>query len=102
MSLFRPITIQQMDDSGDWVDYLKAHAKVNKATKDTEQYSSGATRIRSIKNFDVRFNSMIQAIDYDTQSFRIIYGGQTYNIVSYDDYQERHIDVRLVGALYGS
>ena len=102
MAIYRPILIEKQNDEGDWEEFFRCHATVNKNTTDSERLSSGATRIRSIKNFDVRYSKKIAEIDLDTQYFRIVYQGVTYSVTSYDDYFERHVSVRLVGALYGS
>lgn len=98
----RPIEIQKRSESGDWVTEFTVRAYVNKNTKDSEAFIAGSDSIRSSLSFDIRYSKKLKEIRYDTQNHRILYDGHLYDISSYDDYQEQHINVTIIGALYGS
>lgn len=95
----RPIAIEKLNlETEKWEDYLPlVHSNVNKSKGDSEYLNAGALQNKSEKVFKVRYNPMLKAIDGNTQLFRIIFDGQIYNIVGYDDFEERHQEVRLLG-----
>lgn len=99
-----PIRIEKRDEATEkWVVYMPTiHSKINKNTKGVgnEALSAGAIQIRRSLLFEVRYSPEIKEIAHNTQLFRIIYGGQPYNIVDYDDYEERHQNIRLAGTFY--
>lgn len=101
MTYDKPITIQRQDpDSEEWKDYLKLHAIVNKAMSGTA-YTAGTEQRQVVLNFDVRFISKLEEMQFDLQPYRIIYRGHYFKLTDYDDYFERHQTVRLTGELYG-
>ena len=51
-------------------------------------------------NFDVRYCQAIAGLRLNTQRYRIIYNGAPYKVTEYDDYFERHRNVRLTGVSY--
>lgn len=97
-----PVTIQKMDpQTEEWRDQLHLHAmKVNKAGGG-ESFSAGRERYSPRLTFDFRWCKELEALRWDTQSHRIVYRGQTFNVTDYDDYMEQHRTVRLEGELYG-
>lgn len=92
----KPITIQKWDESTEtWVDFLFAHASVNKHGGN-EYLGSGAEQSASDKEFTVRYNPLVRQIELNTQLFRIIYEGYAYEVNDYDDYMDTHMTVRLL------
>lgn len=92
----RPIIIQKLDDTEEWVDLYKLHASVNKSNG-SEYLNAGANQSKSTKVFEVRYFSDLEDIDQNRGIYRIIYRGNPYNITDYDDYQESHKTVKLLG-----
>lgn len=99
-----PVKIEKRDEHTEkWVEYLPiVHARINKNTKRIgyEVLSAGAIQIKRSLIFEVRYSNEIKEIAHNTQMYRIIYDGQPYDIVDYDDFNERHLTVRLAGAFY--
>lgn len=101
MGYNKPITVQVQDpDTEKWTDSLHLHAEVNKTGGGTA-FNAGADQYRSTLTFKVRYSRKLEDIANGPQSFRIKYRGRTYKVVDYDDYMERHREVKLVGELYG-
>lgn len=98
------ITLQEKR-GGEWVDVMKMHAAVNKA-KGTEELDGAAIQSPMTLNFDVRYCAAVAALRLNTQNYRIIYGkdgdGRSayFKVTEYDDYCERHRNVRLTGVSY--
>ena len=93
----KPIIIQKIDDiTEQWTDLYKPHAKINKSGG-SEYLSAGANQSKSTRVFEIRYFPGVEAIDFDRGSYRIIYKGHVYNITDYDDYQESHKTVKLLG-----
>ncbi len=97
-----PFTIQKMDpDTEEWTDLLRLHAtKVNK-TGAGESFNAGAEQYHPRLTFTVRYQPALEAVNYNTQQHRIVYRGHVYDIQDYDDFMEKHVEVRLVGVAYG-
>ena len=104
MSYF-PVMVQKMDpDTEEWTNHLQLHAlRVNKASRgsDGESFGGGRERYSPRLTFDVAWCKKLEALRYDTQNYRLIYQGQPFNIVDYDDYMETRGTVRLTGEAYG-
>lgn len=99
-----PIKIEKRDEESEqWTEYLPVvHARINKNTRRTgyETFSAGAIQIKRSLIFEVRYSKEIREIAHNTQMYRIIYDGQPYDIIDYDDFEERHRTVKLAGAFY--
>lgn len=101
MAFDKPITVQVQDpDTEKWVDTLGLHAEVNKTGGGTA-FNAGADQYRSTLTFKVRYTRRLEDIANGPQPFRIVYRGRTYKVTDYDDYMERHREVKLTGELYG-
>lgn len=97
-----PLTIQVIDpDTEEWSDHLHLHAiQVNK-TGSGESFAAGAEQYHPRLTFRLRWCKALEDVAYNTQLYRIVYRGHTYNIQDYDDYMEKHQTVNLVGMAYG-
>ena len=101
MAYDKPIIVQVQDpDTEEWTDSLRLHAEVNKTGGGTS-FNAGADQYRAVLTFKVRYTRKLEDIANGPQLFRIIYRGRTYKVTDYDDYMERHREVKLVGELYG-
>ena len=97
----KPIIIQVQDtDTEQWTDKLWLHAAVNK-TGGGLAFSAGTEQNNASLTFRLRYAKQLEDIAYNTQPYRIIYRGRTFRVVDYDDYMERHLEIKLVGEFYG-
>lgn len=94
----RVILLERFDGK-DWSAVSQMHAKVNRGAS-TEAVEAGAVQSQVQLTFDVRYSPLVAAVQYQTQAYRIRYGGQLFNVLSYDDYMESHRSVRLTGVSY--
>lgn len=100
MAYDKPITVQVQDlDTEKWTNSMHLHAEVNK-TGGGMAFNAGADQYRSTLTFKVRYVRKLEDIANGPQPFRIVYRGRHYKLVDYDDYMERHREVKLVGELY--
>lgn len=95
---YRPISIQRINEATEKYEEVYAvHAAVNKAQDDNEYLNAGAIQAKRRLVFEIRYFPDLEDIAFNSQHYRIVFGGVTYNITSYDDYQLRHITVKLLG-----
>ncbi len=92
------IELQKLEKN-QWNSIGKFHAGVNKAAG-KEELDGGAVQSQLQMVFDVRCCEQIKDIRLNTQYYRIVYDGGIYKVVDYDDYMERHRNVRLRGVSY--
>lgn len=94
------ITLQQQDEQTEqWSDVQRLHARVNKAGGGSE-FDAGADQYNLTLTFELRHSKTLEAIRYNPQAYRVLYRGHTFKISDYDDYMEQHRTIRLVGGLY--
>jgi SPP1 family predicted phage head-tail adaptor len=94
----RPISIQRINELTEkYEEVFRCHASVNKATDDNEYLRAGAIQAKRKLVFEIRYFPDLEAISLNTQSYRIVFGGVSYNVTSYDDYLLRHQTVKLLG-----
>lgn len=99
MKFDKPITIQAVDEVTEkWTDLYKLHARVNKSNG-SEYLKAGAVQSKVTKVFEVRYFKALERIDGDTGSYRILYRDRIYNITDYDDFQEEHKTIKLLGVV---
>lgn len=97
MTYDKPIKIQIIDEATEqWTDLFSLHARVNKSGG-SEYLNAGADQSKSTLVFEVRYFRDLEDINYDRGSYRIIYRGRAFNITDYDDFQEKHQTVKLLG-----
>lgn len=96
-----PIRIQKRNETTEkWEDLYSLHAKVNKSNG-SEYLNAGANQSQSTRVFEVRYFKLLEDIDAKRGLYRIVYRDRFYNITDYDDYQEQHKTVKLLGVSYG-
>lgn len=101
MSFIMPIQIQKRNETTEkWEELYSLHAKVNKSNG-SEYLNAGANQSQSTRVFEVRYFKLLEDIDDKRGLYRIVYRDRFYNITDYDDYQEQHKTVKLLGVSYG-
>lgn len=96
----KPIIIQKLTEGETWELVAKVHASINKASGNA-YLGSGSEQSSAGKTFTFRYAPIFSPIQFDKQSYRIIYNGVIYTIEDYDDYMEKHISIRLLGVSRG-
>ena len=97
----RPITIQKINELTEtWENVYSVHASINKAKSDNEYLNAGAIQAKKTLVFEVRYFKALEDISLNTQSYRIVYQGVSYNIGDYDDFMLQHKTVKLMGVSY--
>lgn len=97
----KPIIIQVQDpETEEWRVKLGLHASVNK-TRGGAAFSAGTDQHKTSLTFKVRYVKALEEIAYNTQPYRILYQGRPFKVVDYDDYMEKHREIKLVGEYYG-
>lgn len=97
----RPIIIQRIDEATEtWSDLYRVHARINKPKTNDQYLNAGSTRVRKTLVFEIRYFKAIEAVNEDHQMYRILYDGKPYSIEDYDDFQQLHRSVKLLGESY--
>ena len=97
-----PILIQHLNkDTRMWHDVATVHAPVNKASNGSHYLSSASQQSDSNKVFKIRYAKQLSDIEYAMQHYRIIYKNTVFKIEDYDDFQEKHINIELLGVSTG-
>ena len=97
----RPIVIQKVDEeTEEWADLYNLHANINKNKADNKYLSAGAIQSKVNLVFEVRYFKELEGIFTNTQLYRILYNGISYEIVDYDDYMLKHQTIKFLGVSY--
>jgi head-tail adaptor len=97
----KPIEIQVIDEASEtWTTEYKLHARINKAKANNEYLNGGAIQSKRALTFEVRYFKALEDIALNTQSYRILFEGITYNIEDYDDYMLEHNTIKMLGVSY--
>lgn len=97
-----PVKLQRLDTATEtWEDVKTLHAtRVNTATG-KEGFGAGAEQYHLQLKFRFAWSPLIEQIRFSPQLYQLVYRGQTFNIVGYDDYMEQHINADIIGEAYG-
>ena len=97
MILNQKIQIQKLNEDNDFYsDYYSCHAQVNK-TGGNEYLIAGAVSTKNKFTFIVRYCEELKKLQFDTQSYRIIFNGIIFNILDADDFMQRHKTIKIIG-----
>ena len=100
MTYDKPVVIQRQNQTTEkWETVLHLHAKVNK-TGGSQTFAADAEQFHARLNFDLRYCRALEKIRYQPQIYRLLYRNHHFQVIDYDDYQEQHKTVRIVGVLY--
>ncbi len=95
------IKIQKIDEeTEEWSDVFTLHSCINKHKSDDKYLGSKAIQDKISFVFIVRYFKGIEKIFGNLQLYRIVYNGVNYEIVDYDDYKLKHMNVKLLGVSY--
>ena len=98
MTYDKPVTVEKMNEDEQWEVFTNIHCRINK-TKGGESSNAGAQRFQATLTFEARYSKQLEQIRSNTQIYRLKYRNETYNIVDYDDFFERHQTIKLTGEL---
>lgn len=97
MILNQKIQIQKLnDDSDSYSDYYSCHAQVNK-TGGNEYLIAGSVSTKNKFTFIVRYCEELKNLQFDTQTYRIVFNGVIFNILDADDFMQRHKTIKIIG-----
>ena len=97
----RPITVEKIDEVTErWEPVFNLHARINKTKSTNEYLNAGAVQGKKNLTFEVRYFKALEAIDDNTQLYRILYQGVPFNVADYDDFKLEHKTVKLPGVSY--
>lgn len=97
MILNQKIQIQKLNDNNDsYKDYYTCHAQVNK-TGGNEYLIAGAVSTKNKFTFIVRYCEELKNLQFDTQTYRIVFNGIIFNILDADDFMQRHKTIKIIG-----
>ena len=95
----RPITLQQYSTKTHaWTDTEHIHANVNKSISTGGQSPVDSSHICRYL-FKVRYFGALDNVRANIQKYRILYGGQTFELADYDDYNDRHRVIKLTASI---
>lgn len=98
MTYDKPVTIEKITEDEQWEPFANIHCRINK-TKGVESSNAGAQRFQATLTFEARYSKPLEQIRSNTQIYRLKYRNETYNIVDYDDFLEKHRTIKLTGVL---
>lgn len=96
MTLNQKIQIQKLNDDDSYSDYYSCHAQVNK-TGGNEYLIAGAVSPKNKFTFIVRYCEELKNLQFDTQTYRIVFNGIIFNILDADDFMQRHKTIKIIG-----
>lgn len=102
MAFDKPIKIERLNENGSnetWAEFATVHARVNKSGGNA-YLKAGAERSQNSLVFVCRYSSLLEEIRLNTQLYRLFYRGNRYRIEDYDDFEENHETIKLLGVSY--
>ena len=101
MRFDKPIKIQKLNlENETWIDYYSTHAEINKASGN-EYVNAGTNISSSTYKFKTRFCNEIDALQFDTELFRIIYKDKCLDIKNVDNFKEENHTVTIFAEYNG-
>ena len=99
--MYHPISLIRLDDEGEAVETTPLHAVQVNNKAGSESYDDGAGQYHLTLVFRVAWSHKLEAMRYRPMHYHIVYQGQTFRVVGYDDYMERHLWVDITAVAYG-
>ena len=90
------IKFQKLNATNVYEDYYSCHAQINKTGGD-EYLVAGAVSTKNKFTFVVRYCIELKDLQFDTQTYRIIFNNITFNILDADDFKQKHITIKIIG-----
>lgn len=97
MKLNQVVQIQKFNENtNQYQNYYTCHAQVNK-TGGNEYLVAGTVSTKNKFSFIVRYCSELKDLQFNTQSYRIIFNGIIFNILDADDFKQQHKTIKIIG-----
>lgn len=97
MILNHRIQVRKLNENTNlYEDYYSCHANVNK-TGGNEYLIAGAVSTKNKFTFVVRYCKELKTLQFDTQSYRIVFNDIVFNILDADDFMQRHQTIKIIG-----
>ncbi len=94
----KPFELQHYDLTQHiWTSFEHLHGNINKAISMGGQNPSDNAH-SSRCTFRVRYHAALDGVRSEIQHYRIIYGGEPYELTDYDDYNERRTIIKLIAS----
>lgn len=95
------IEIQRRNGDGEWDRYGRVRLIQANKTKSREIVAASRESSAQSVTFRVAWHRQLEAIEHDTDCFRILWRGVMWDIQGYDDYMYQHVTVDLEAVSYG-
>lgn len=97
MILNHRIQVRKLNENTNlYEDYYSCHANVNK-TGGNEYLIAGTVSTKNKFTFVVRYCKELKTLQFDTQSYRIVFNDIVFNILDADDFMQRHQTIKIIG-----
>lgn len=97
MILNQKIIIQKLNESDNcYYDYYTCHSQVNK-TGGNEYLIARTVSTKNKFTFIVRYCEELKNLQFDTQTYRIIFNNVIFNIIDADDFMQKHTTIKIIG-----
>ena len=94
----KPFELQHYDLTQHiWTSFEHLHSNINKAISIGGQNPSDSAH-SSRYTFRIRYHAALDGVRSEIQHYRIIYGGEPYELTDYDDYNERRTIIKLIAS----
>ena len=90
------IQFQKLNEDNVYNNYYSCHAQINKTGGD-EYLIAGAVSTKNKFTFVVRYCKELKDLQFDTQTYRLIFNGITFNILDADDFKQNHKTIKIIG-----
>ena len=99
---YHPVLLQRLDtETEEWLEVKRLHAVQVNRSAGTESFDSAAGQYHLRLGFRFAWSKVVEAIRFSPQHYRLIYNGQAFGVLDYDDYMESHLYVTITGGAYG-
>ncbi len=95
MPIGDPVEILILNDEDELETYYKAHLLKTNKTKSTEYVEAGGERSSAFVTFTLRWNKLLEPVEFDMPSYRLKWRGHMFDIVGFDDFMYQHRKVDL-------
>lgn len=95
MAVGDPIKVLKLDDNYELKPYMVIHILKANKTKSTETYEAGGEQNAAYVTFTIRWNKMLSPIEFNMPDYRVVWHGQEFDVIGYDDFMYQHRKVNL-------
>lgn len=99
---YTPVKLQQFDpETEEWHDVKVLHALQINTAGGSENFESGAEQYHIRLKFRFAYTKLVERVRFAPQHYQLVYNGQLFNIIGFDDYMEQHLYANITGEAYG-